>query len=228
MPTQHKGYHLLDGTRVPSVTTILGIVDKPALKPWAFAEGRKSGLAEAAGLPYAATLRDVTKGAMEVGTIVHAMAEHDVKGSDPWAQVPPDLDPDLFEKVKSGFGAYQDWKLGARLEIVDCEVVVMSEEYRYGGTLDFIGKLNGKLVLGDFKTSNGIWPEYLCQLPAYARAYTETTGNSIDGGFHLLRFAKEHGDFAHHYFPNLDDGWEAFKAMRSLYDTMAKLKKRAA
>lgn len=228
MPTAKQGYFLQDGTRVPSVTTILGVVDKPALKPWAFAQGRISGRAEALGQPFAASLSEVTKGALEVGTIVHLMAELDVRGENPDAAIPVDLDADLREKVSSGFGAYMAWKKGSRVEIVDCEVPVLSERYRYGGTLDFIGKLDGKVILGDFKTSNGIWPEYLCQLPAYAQAFTETTGTSIDGGFHLLRFSKEHGDFAHHFFPALDDGWEAFLNMRSLYDSMSRLKKRAA
>jgi len=228
MPTQAKGYFLRDGTRVPSVTTVLNVVDKPALKPWAFSQGRISGLAEARGEPFATSLYEVTKGALEVGTIVHLMAELDVKGEDPDSAIPVDLDADLREKVSSGFAAYVAWKKGSRVEIVDCEVPVISERYRFGGTLDFIGKLDGKLILGDFKTSNGIWPEYLAQLAAYAHAYTESTENAIEGGFHLLRFAKEHGDFAHHYFPSLDEGWEAFLSMRTLYDAMAKLKKRAA
>jgi hypothetical protein len=95
--------------------------------------------------------------------------------------------------------------------------------------LDFIGRLDGKLVLGDFKTSNGVWPEYLCQLAAYAKAYEETTGRRIDGGYHLLRFSKQNGDFGHHYYPSLDDdAWPAFLHLRALHDLNERLKKRAA
>ena len=81
MPTQI--YRLADGTRVPSVTTVLNIVDKPALKPWAFAQGRESGRNEALGKPFAATLSEVTQDALNIGTVVHSMVEEDVKGGSP-------------------------------------------------------------------------------------------------------------------------------------------------
>ena len=52
-------------------------------------------------------------------------------------------------------------------------------------------------------------------------------GLRANGGYHILRFAKESGDFAHHYYPNLDDGWEMFLCLRKAWDLDLKLKKRA-
>jgi hypothetical protein len=164
------------------------------------------------------------------------MCEAWVKGDDPKLVLEKSLeaetvvDPKTFRaQAASAYSAFEFWCKGTQLEIIDCEVPVISEAHRYGGTLDFIGRLNGKLVLGDFKTSNGVWPEYLCQLAAYAKAYEETTGNKIDGGYHLLRFSKENGDFGHHFYPSLDDdAWPAFLHLRALHDLNEKLKKRAA
>jgi hypothetical protein len=44
--------------------------------------------------------------------------------------------------------------------------------------------------------------------------------------FHLCRFAKEQGDFSHHYFPSLDDEAETFLLMRGLFDRVKKAERR--
>ena len=46
------------------------------------------------------------------------------------------------------------------------------------------------------------------------------------GGFHLCRFAKEQGDFSHHYFPSLADEAETFLRMRDLFDRVKKAERR--
>jgi hypothetical protein len=49
---------------------------------------------------------------------------------------------------------------------------------------------------------------------------------SSNEGFHLCRFAKELGDFSHHYFPSLDDEAETFLLMRDLFDRVKKAERR--
>jgi hypothetical protein len=235
MPTPRQGYKAADGKKIPSVTTILKIKDPGALINWAYKTGREHGVLEGQGQPAPSGLYEGSD-ILAIGTCVHAMCEAWVKGDDPLLVLEKALDEETVNdkatfraQAASAYSAFEFWCKGTQLEIVDCEVAVISETHRYGGTLDFIGKLNGKLVLGDFKTSNGVWPEYLCQLAAYAKAYEETTGNKIDGGYHLLRFSKENGDFGHHFYPSLDDdAWPAFLHLRALYDLNEKLKKRAA
>jgi hypothetical protein len=46
------------------------------------------------------------------------------------------------------------------------------------------------------------------------------------GWFHLCRFAKEQGDFSHHYFPSLDDEAETFLLMRDLFDRVKQAERR--
>jgi hypothetical protein len=235
MPTARLGYRTADGKKVPSVTTILKIKDPGALINWAYRTGREHGVLEGRGDPAPSGLYEGSD-VLAIGTCVHAMCEAFVKGDEPMLVMEKALEaetvvnPSSFRaQAASAYSAFEFWVKGTQLEIVDCEVPVVSETHRFGGTLDFIGKLNGKLVLGDFKTSNGIWPEYLMQVVAYAKAYEECTGNTIDGGYHILRFSKENGDFGHHFYPSLDDdAWPAFLHLRALYDLTEKLKKRAA
>ena len=235
MPTPRQGYKAADGKKIPSVTTVLKIKDPGALINWAYKTGREHGVLEGQGNPAPSGLYEGSD-ILAIGTCVHSMCEAWVKGDEPLLVLEKALEADTVNdkatfraQAASAYSAFEFWVKGTQLEIVDCEVQVISEAHRYGGTLDFIGRLNGKLVLGDFKTSNGVWPEYLCQLAAYAKAYEESTGNKIDGGYHLLRFSKENGDFGHHFYPSLDDdAWPAFLHLRALYDLNERLKKRAA
>lgn len=235
MATARYGYKLADGTKVPSVTTILKIKDPGALINWAYKTGRAHGLLEGKNQFAPSNLYEGND-ALQIGTCVHEMCEVYVKGGDPTAHLDgvmekaETLDKAAFRaQVVSAYSAFEFWCKGTQLEILECEVPVLSETHRYGGTLDFIGRLNGRLVLGDFKTSGGVYPEYLIQLAAYAKAYEECKGLRIDGGYHLLRFSKENGDFGHHFYPSLDDdAWPAFLHLRALHDLNEKLKKRAA
>lgn len=236
MPTAKLGYKTSDGKRIPSVTTIINKHKDPGgLIQWAYKTGRDHGNLEGRGEFAPPSLYEGSD-VLAIGTAVHAMCEAWVKNGDPQTVLAEALeskmvvDRDAFkQQASSAYSAFEFWCKGTQLQIIDCEVAVVSEAHRYGGTLDFIGRLNDKLVLGDFKTSNSVYPEMLCQLVAYAKAYEETTGRKIDGGYHLLRFSKENGDFGHHYYPSLDDdAWPAFLHLRALYDLHEKLKKRAA
>jgi hypothetical protein len=105
-----------------------------------------------------------------------------------------------------------------KLELRFCEVPLVSGTHRFGGTPDAVGEFDAKLVLLDWKTGNSVYADYLLQLAAYKELWEENyPDHPITGGFHLCRFGKETGDFAHHYYPALDEAWEAFRYMRTLY-----------
>jgi hypothetical protein len=80
----------------------------------------------------------------------------------------------------------------------------------------------------DVKTSSGVYRDNLLQVAAYRHLWEENNpGLKMNGGYHILRFAKEAGDFSHHFYPNLDEAWEMFLHLRAAYDLDLKLKKRA-
>jgi hypothetical protein len=228
MATPKGGYFLQNGDRVPGTTTIIGrFKESGALMYWAWDQGRK-------GLDYKETCRV----AADAGTLAHSMAEVQLQGKDPNLVVVGAsvyASPEVIAQAKSAFASFLSWKDHSRLEIVHQEIQMVSEEYKYGGTFDGIGLMDGKHSLIDFKTSNSLYSDYLIQLAAYAYLVEngvamdtrEGLGVKLDGGFHLLRFAKENGDFSHHYYPALPEAWEAFKHMRELYELDKVLKRRA-
>ncbi len=212
MPTQP--YKNAAGKRIPSVTTILSrFKEAGGLVHWAWDLGCQ-------GIDY----RKVRDDAASAGTIAHAMVEADIRGIPQPEQ--NGNDPEQWSKALSAFAAYLEWRRQTQLKPDQTEVSMTCECHQIGGTLDTI-MVQGKRSLGDWKTANSVYPENLCQLAAYRHLWEQNHPDQpITGGFHLLRFSKEGGDFTHHFWPNLDDAWSAFEHMRVLYDLMAKLKGR--
>ncbi len=216
-----KGGYKIDGKRVPGVTTIIGrFKDSGGLLYWAFEQGKAAERGEIE------RLYDKRDEAAESGTLAHSMVETHIKGKD----ILPLREGVLqatWEEAEAAFNAYLSWERMTKLEIVEQEMPLVSAEHRYGGCPDAIGKIDGELCLVDWKTSSGVYTDYLIQLAAYKHLYEENRDEKLTGGFHLCRFAKKHGDFAHHYYPNLDEAWEQFLLFRRAYEIDKGLKKRA-
>ncbi len=216
MSRPRTGYKTADGARVPGTTTITGrFKDSGALMFWAFNQG-KSG---------AESLYETTDKAKDAGTHAHDMVEAHIKKL-PMPD-PNGMAEDVLKAANNSFMAYRSWESQTSLEILDTEMPLVSERYRFGGTPDAVGLVNGALCLVDWKTSNGVYPEFLIQLAAYKALWEENNPDKpIVGGFHLCRFAKEHGDFAHHYYSDLFNAWRMFQLLREAYDIDKELKAR--
>ena len=230
MPTPRAGYRAADGDRIPSVSAILSrFKDSGALMKWAYSTGRDHGRLEALGLEAPASLYDVSGKAADIGTAAHAMVELRINGQEPTgAETYLALPESDRPKAANAFHMYEQWASMSSVEILHQELPMVSEVYRFGGTPDAIGKVNGELCLIDWKTSNGVYSDYLLQLAAYRALWEELNPEQpLTGGFHLCRFSKEYGDFAHHHYRELEDAWKMFKALRVAYKYDAALKKRA-
>lgn len=199
----HQRYKTKDGAIVPGATTIiknnLGW-NKQALLGWMRREALRGND------PY--KMRDK---AADIGTIAHYLCECDAKG------IKPDLSeyaPADVEVAENCFLGYLDWKKQHNAKIVKTELQLVSEKYKFGGTIDTICTINGgELVLGDIKTSSGIYPTHKIQVAAYYNLALET-GYDLKEAF-LLHFDKK-GNFAVHKIRELDYYWEIFKDCLSL------------
>lgn len=213
MSRPKAGYRTEDGCRVPGVTTIIGkFKEAGGLIHWAWQLGID-------GQDY----REVRDKAAGIGNIAHDMVECHIRGRE---FDPSPYDKADVDKAENSFLAFLEWAGQTNLKAIETETSLISEKHRFGGTLDAM-LVSGKLALGDWKTSNSVYPEYLLQLAAYKLLWEENRPKQpITGGFHLLRFDKTHGDFGHFYYGNLDEAAEAFLLERRLYDLMAGLKKR--
>ena len=219
-----EGYKLRSGERVPSVTTITGrFKDSGPLIKWANNMGLQ-------GLD-CYSVRDK---AADAGTVCHNMCELYINKL-PVESALEGIDQETATKAKNAFEQYKVWQKQSKIKIVMTEVQMVSEEYGFGGCFDAIGFVNGKHCLIDFKTSNGLYPDYLYQISAYGNLveYGEVMATRkpldivINGGYHLLKFSKEEGDFSHHFFQDLTEAFIGFKLMVRLYEIDKTMKNRA-
>ena len=207
-------YRTKDGERVPSTTTVTGrFKDSAGLIKWANAEG------------LAGRVLYQDKTALDVGSLVHRMVEAKIHGE----QI-PSVPDEHVEKVHSAYTAFLAWFDAYEFEVVATELPLVSEEWKFGGTIDSILRdKQGRLCIGDWKTSNAIYADYLLQLAAYGTLWNEHApdDSKVTGGFHLVRFSKEHGDMEHRHFPELDDAWTMFMLLRQSYELDKIIRKRA-
>lgn len=213
MGTLKGGYHTKDGTKVPSVTTVISrFKESGGLIHWAWNLGKE-------GKDY----REERDKAADAGTIAHQAVDDFIHGRN---TNPVFTDDDVGERAKRSYGAFLEWSQQTQLVVTHTEMPLISEKYRFGGTFDAI-LIQKRRAMGDWKTSNSVYPEYLLQLAAYGKLWEENYPDEpIDGGFHLLRFDKTYGDFAHRWWAELDTAWEAFVLLRKLYDYDKELKAR--
>ena len=149
----HTVYKTANGDRVPGVTTVLGVLNKPALIKWA----NDLGLQGIDSTKY----RDA---AASIGTLVHAMVEANLKGLELDVT---DFTPNEIQQAEVGFKKFIDWKTNRNFEIIASEQSLVSEINKYGGTIDCVAKVDGKVTLVDFKTGKGVYNEMFAQVSAY-------------------------------------------------------------
>lgn len=208
MARPYKGYEI-DGKPVPGVTSVLSrFKESGALMYWAWDQGRQGK-----------DFRETKQAAADAGTLAHDMVEHDIYGQ---RFDESGCDPHSLQAARGAFNAYQEWKSQTSLKVAEAEMPLVSRVHRFGGTLDAIF-IQGKLALGDWKTSNGVYADYLLQLAAYEILWDEHfPDRPITGGFHLLRFSKQTDpsgpiSFSHHYWSQLDIAKEQFLHLLAAY-----------
>jgi hypothetical protein len=209
---EHQKYFDKDGNQVYGVTTILSMLDKPALMFWAWNQG-KAGL----------DLRKTKEKAADIGTLAHFLAECHLKGNE------PDLDEfskDNISKAENAFLAFLDWEKKSGLKLIDSELQLSCPTMPYGGTIDIYAEIGGKKCLCDLKTSKGIYPEMKIQMTAYAHLL-EWHDRPVEE-IHLIRIDKENGNFEwHKYQPEtLTNEWELFKLLCKAYPLYKKINKK--
>jgi genome maintenance exonuclease 1 len=172
-----RHYCLPDGSKVPSVTTILDRT-KPAEAREALACWRKSVGEQRA--------QEITTEAASRGTRMHTYLEHYVLNSD-------------MKPLPSNPFAHPSWFMAAEVilqglpnadEFWGTEVPVYYSGL-YAGTTDLVGTWKGQPAIMDFKQSNRVKKreyigDYFLQLAAYAAAHNETHGTAIDTGVILM------------------------------------------
>lgn len=172
-----RHYCLPDGSKVPSVTTILDKTKpqekRQALENWKKAVGEKRA-------------QEITTEAANRGTRMHAYLEHYVMSAD-------------MKPLPGNPYAHPSWFMAAEIILKGLQHV---DEYwgvevplyysgLYAGTTDLIGVWKGRPAIMDFKQTNRPkkreWIEdYFLQLAAYAAAHNEMHSTDIRNGVILM------------------------------------------
>ncbi len=215
------GYRTKNGKRVPGVTTVIGrFADKGGLMWWAFDQGKAAERGEIE------SLYDKRDEAAASGTLAHDMIELHLAGKDQMEAV-TDQSKEIIEKACKGFAAFELWAAQSRMEVIETEIPLVSEKYRFGGMPDAMIMMNGKLLIGDWKTGNKVYPDALIQVGGgYKILWEENHPSEKIEGFEIMRFSKEEADFAHFHFDQLDDAQEQFLLFLKAYELDKKIKKR--
>ncbi len=229
-PVKHQ--YTLGGKKIDGVTSILKIINKPALIGWAVKTDLahlRAALLESPNLTES-SLNELIKEASnrheniktvsaDFGTNVHQAIEYYIKGdAEALNQLTEKLNDEEIEAIKT-FISWAEKSVG---KFVDSERVVYSRKNRYCGTLDFTAFLKDGtgLYVGDIKTTGHIYPEYFLQTAAYEMAFREETGLNIEGRI-IVRLKA--GELETRITKDKTKDGAAFKAILKAYRRLNKL-----
>lgn len=202
-------FYTIDGHKLPSVTTILSVIDKSGpLMHWATTLERKAferAILDALADPTVKRdtvldkviqclsgakqhLRELDAAAA-IGTAAHARIEWRTRkmlgekvGDEPKI-------PDAAELAVMG---WEDWCKEVEFTPVCAERVVHCLKCGYAGTIDWIATVRRIVTLGDYKTSKAIYPEAFLQNIAYRHAAAQQGMDTAQGI--ILRLPKTLAD----------------------------------
>ena len=204
----------LDGKRMTGVTTILGVLNKPALVPWAarmaveyvkehsmLVSDQNKVTDDIKEYQTSETVLEDAKTAYakkrdegaEKGTNTHALVEEYIKLmilDQAGKALEMNDDPTHYWTPIKPF---IDWARAQNIKFLASEEQMYSEEMFVAGTADFIFEKDGKTYIGDIKTFKKIWdrtPFYQCA--GYGLMHREMHGTDIEG-YVIFNLPKERG-----------------------------------
>lgn len=159
-----KRFYVTPQGKLPSITTVLSILSRDAIKKWREQVGEE-------------TANAISAKASRRGTSVHEMCEHYINNDlDAKKYLPSDRE--TFNSLKPILDTHLD-------NIYAQEVPLWSEYLGVAGRVDCIGEWDGRIAVIDFKTSRKLKKKeyisnYFQQCAAYAVMWEERTGIPIN------------------------------------------------
>ena len=169
--------HPTTGELVPSVTNVIGILDKPALPRWSAKMVAETAYRMRHALPEMdeSEAVDMLKGspwskskrAADRGTDIHGYLEARLNSWEP---------EELSDEAEQYRAAAEDW-LGQDIEVIETEQT-MFHPY-YAGTCDLVARIDGVLTVADFKTGKAIYDEAALQMAALFGCHHDQHGDPL-------------------------------------------------
>jgi len=211
----HQRYRLTDGSIVPGVTTILGVMNKPALVKWANNLGLQ-------GIDSSVYVDETAK----IGTLAHEMVQEYLGGPE-WDRSA--YNPGQIDLAENAVLSFFEWERRnvSSFETVFIEKQFVSETNRYGGTVDWYGELDEQMWLVDFKTCKALFPEHTYQTAAYWALLLEH-GYRVDG-VRILRIGRSEDEGFDDKIigrEEIEDAYRVFESALNLYRAKSSFERR--
>lgn len=196
-----------DNEVVPGVTTIMNVLNKPALVKWANELGLKGIKAS-----------EYNKKAAALGVYVHKQIEDSIKQTK--FIMPVLLTKEQLDEANNCFKAFNDWYSLHNVDFLFSEQTFVSEKRKFGGIVDSICTVDNEKVLIDFKTTNKIVDEYWIQLAAYVLLLNEN--NILVDKVAILRLPKDGKQYEYEEkeLSTLLPYWYVFDSCHKLYNSL--------
>lgn len=193
----------LKDERVKGCTTYIGIKDKsPALVSWATELGG-TYLLDLLDDGKVITPQDIAKSmglhnerkqeAADIGTRTHEWCEYFINYKLGLNNKAPELPTD--QAMLLGVNSFLEFITQHKVKFISSERLIYSRKHKYIGLMDFEAEIEGKLSVGDFKTSSGLYNSVLMQMSAYQGACEEEAeflGNPVKyENRYAVRLSKE-------------------------------------
>lgn len=207
----HIRYKTKEGLLVPGVTTVTGILDKPALIYWAWDLGMK-------GIDYKKFKDDKA----DIGTLAHDMIICHLTEKQPCLD---DYTKNQIDQAENALLSFLEWEKGKDIKVIHAEKPLVSEEFKYGGQFDIFASIDGIGTLLDIKTGKAIYPEMIIQLAAYDNLINEQINGVIQSA-KILRVGRDEteGFEVRDFTDKLTSGWKIFKHLLDIYKLRKELK----
>lgn len=232
---EKNGKHLYSvngqDTSYPGSTTVLSVIAKPYLIPWAskmtaiytrsiiekiLHKNQDKPIGEIFTPRFLETLANRSKKqhkihkerAGDIGTRTHAALDSLIRGEMPMME----------EDIRQCVTSFVDWDTIKKLQIVSGDMKLIHLGFGYGGSLDALAKdERGKLIVIDFKTSNQISDEYAYQIASYCHALQFTLALDYVPEGCCIRFDKLKPEIEYRKVRSIADSFEGFLAALQLY-----------
>jgi hypothetical protein len=225
-----KHEYLIDGKRATGITTVIGVLAKPALYSW-YARKAVEYIAENASpvdieggfdlavwnalLEEAKTAGNRNKDkAADHGTDAHALVEEWIKNR---------MDNRMSATDFTPIQPFIEWAIENVDHFLFSERTMFNKDLFIAGTADFGAVMkDGKKLIGDFKTSSGVYGiDYFLQCAGY-KLLAESEGDEPYDGCVIVRLGKKGpADFDVTYRYDTETDKEAFLACLTLYRAQA-------
>lgn len=199
----HQRYKTSKGEPAVGVTTVLGVMNKPALVKWA----NNLGLEGIDSSKY-------VDGLARIGILIHYLIECDIKGI-----VDPDLKDYTANEISTASEAFKKWvlwKSKVKFDLLESEKQIVSDDLRVGGTCDILARVNDKVTVLDIKTSKACYSEARSQVVAYGKLLEEH--NFVIDEYRIIRVGRnEHEGFDDILIGGIELHWKRFLSCLQLY-----------